>query len=49
MSQGTLLILSGPSGAGKSTVIHRILERHPEGASETEWTTISLRLPSLKI
>ena len=30
MSQGTLLILSGPSGAGKSTVIHRILERHPD-------------------
>ena len=30
MKQGRLFIFSSPSGAGKSTVIHQILQRHPD-------------------
>ena len=42
MKQGRLFIFSGPSGAGKSTVIHQILQRHPDFLFSVSATT---RLP----
>ncbi len=31
MRRGTLIVLAGPSGVGKGSVVHRLLERDPDG------------------
>ncbi|MBI4125381.1 MAG: guanylate kinase [Deltaproteobacteria bacterium] len=39
MTRGRLIIISAPSGAGKTSVIHHLLERHPNMIHSVSWTT----------
>lgn len=39
MNKGKLIVISGPSGVGKSTVIHSILEKHPDYMFSVSATT----------
>lgn len=43
MKRGKLIVVSGPSGAGKSTVLHRILDNHPDFKFSVSATTRSPR------
>jgi guanylate kinase len=40
---GKIVIISSPSGAGKTTIVHRLLERHPDFMFSVSATTRPMR------